>query len=280
MMLNKIRWPEGKKSAVMLSIELDGEFVWISMDPSIKNRPKSLSVSTYGWKRGFERVMNVLEESKLKATFFVPGIVAEKYPEKVKKIHEAGHEIALHGYEHENFGLLSREEQEEAIKKGIASIEKLTGCRPVGFRAPEGEVTPETMQILKEQGFIYDSSFMDSDIPYTQGDIDGDEQLVEIPMRYEMSDFVAFAYNWSPEYPLGESRIAGFAETLDNWKDELKAYNDYGLCCVPRFDPQIIGHPGRIELLREILYYISVGDRWIATGKEIANYLIANEEQV
>ena len=136
------------------------------------------------------------------------------------------------------------------------------------------------MQILKEQGFIYDSSFMDSDIPYRQGDIDGDEQLVEIPMRYEMSDFVAFAYNWSPEYPLGESRIAGFAETLDNWKDELKAYNDYGLCCVPRFDPQIIGHPGRIELLREILYYISVGDRWIATGKEIANYLIGNEEQV
>lgn len=280
MMLNEIRWPEGKKSAVMLSIELDGEFIWISMDPSIKNRPKSLSVSTYGWKRGFERVMNALNESKLIATFFVPGIVAEKYPENVKRVHEAGHEIALHGYEHENFGLLSWKEQETAIKKGVISIEKVTGSRPVGFRAPEGEVTPETMHILNELGFIYDSSFMDSDIPYIYGEICGEERLVEIPMRYEMSDFVAFAYNWSPEYPLGESRIAGFTDTLDNWKDELKAYHDYGLCCVPRFDPQIIGHPGRIELFKDVLYYISTGDRWIATGKEIANYLTATEEQV
>ena len=87
-----------------------------------KRQPKTLSLGQYGMTRGVDRILSILKERGIKATFFTPGWVAEQYPDKLKKIKEEGHEIASLAYKHENMALLTEEEQEEVMKKGIEAV--------------------------------------------------------------------------------------------------------------------------------------------------------------
>lgn len=95
-----------------------------------------------------------------KSHLFAPGIFAETYPEQLKEIAEAGHEIALHGYRHEDFGGLSKEQQQSALNQGAKAIEQTIGRMPVGFRLPEGGCTEETLTLIQQAGFLYDNSFL------------------------------------------------------------------------------------------------------------------------
>ena len=148
MNLEKTKWPDGKKCAAMLTINLNAELFWLQIDPSCKDMPKTLSLGQYGMTRGVDRILSILKERGIKATFFTPGWVAEQYPDKLKRIKEEGHEIASLAYKHENMALLTEEEQEEAMKKGIEAIQNVCGVTPVGFRAPEGELTLDTLRIV------------------------------------------------------------------------------------------------------------------------------------
>ena len=108
-------WPHGKQSAAMLCVMLDAEFIWLAMDEKKYDTPKHRSMGEYGPKRGVDRILSLLEEFGVKATFFVPGLFAEIYPQVLKRVSDAGHEIALHGYRHENFAKLPVEEQEKIL---------------------------------------------------------------------------------------------------------------------------------------------------------------------
>ena len=119
MKLERPKWPENKKCSAMITINLNAELFWLQLDPTCKDMPKTLSLGQYGMTRGVDRILEVLEERGIRATFFTPGWVAEQYPDKLKAIVEKGHEIAALGYHHEHMALLSEEEQESAIKKGI-----------------------------------------------------------------------------------------------------------------------------------------------------------------
>lgn len=269
---NQLKWPGGKQAAVMITVELDNEFFWLGIDPTNIDRPKTLSMGTYGLLRGLDRVLDALGAYGIKATFFVPGRVAELYPAEVKKVISRDHELALHGYEHENFGLLTSDLQREAIQKGILALRNLTDKDPAGFRLPEGNMTPETLDIIQRSGFQYDSSMLDSDMPYhvaIRGELTG---MVEIPMHWELQDLPYFGFNFHPPFPAGVTRIANYSDVYDIWADEFDGYYEYGLCYVIKFDPQSIGTPGRIPLLDKLLAYISSKNVWIAAGSEIASY--------
>ena len=74
-------WPHGKQSAAMLCVMLDAEFIWLAMDEKKYDTPKHRSMGEYGPKRGVDRILSLLEEFGVKATFFVPGLFAEPYPQ-------------------------------------------------------------------------------------------------------------------------------------------------------------------------------------------------------
>ena len=99
-------WPNGRQSAAMVAITLDAEYIWLGMD-RLYDTPKHRSMGEYGPKRGVDNLLSALEDHGVRATFFVPGIVAERYAPVVKRVAEAGHEIALHGYRHENFSRMT-----------------------------------------------------------------------------------------------------------------------------------------------------------------------------
>lgn len=270
--MKTIEWKNGAQCAVMITVNLDAEQFWLSLSPDVIHRPKTMSMGQYGMKRGLGRVLDALDEFGIRATFFVPGRVAELYPDKLREVVARGHEVANHGYAHENFALLSENEQADAMKKGFAAIRKVCGVDARGFRAPEGELTLRTLQLAKECGATYSSDLSNDDRPYVK-DI-GTGTLVEIPIHWELFDLPYFAFNYHPAFPKGQGRVANYSQVLNNWKEEYYAYRDEGLCYVLQVDPQTIGTPGRIELLRELLAEIrDTGSVWYATGSEMADFI-------
>lgn len=266
------KWKNNAECAVMITVNLDAEFFWLSLSPDCINRPKTLSMGQYGMLRGLPRLLEVFDRYNIKATFFVPGKTAETYPDDMKTIVSKGHEIAVHGYKHENFALLTYDEQKEAMKKSIEIVKNVCGIVPKGFRAPEGELTMETLQLAKEFGIEYSSNLSNDDRPYIL-DV-GTGTLVEIPIHWALFDLPFFAFNYRPAFPKGQGRIANYTQVLNNWKDEFKGYYENGLCYVLQLDPQAIGTPGRIGLLEELLETITSKEKiWFATGTEMSDYI-------
>ncbi len=274
--MERVKWPEGKRSAVMFSFDLDGDVIWRNMSADEPNAGKLIrarSIGQYGPNRCVDMILDLLDKYKVKATFYVPGFVAEHNREVVRRIADAGHEIGNHGYTHERFVEKTVEEQREIIGKTQRIIKEITGKEPEGFRTPSGDWHVRTPYILSEMGFAYSSSMRGDDKPYYTV-LDGEESdLVEIPSKWELDDYVAQAYSVYPAEPSGLDRISCYRNVQDNDIREFRGYYDMGLCIVFLMHPQISGAPGRILVLEEVLREITLHeDVWIATGSEIAKY--------
>lgn len=272
--MKSIVWKDDKKCAVAITVNLNGEYFWLSLDPDTINRPKTLSLGTFGIEIGLERVLDVLEEYDIKSTFFVPGAIIENYPDKIEMLRDGNHEIANYGYKHENFGLLEKDSQRKILEESNKIIKDFTGKFPRGFRVPHGEINKDTYDLLEEMGFDYDSSLMDDYLPYDLSIDDHPYNILEIPIQWQNYDFPYFGFNYSPAFPAGQGRIAPYSEVLENWIYEYEGYKEKGLCFVLQIDPQTMGTPGRILILKKFLDYIKEkDDTWIGTCEEIVDYI-------
>ena len=279
-MTEKIKWPEGKKSAVMFTFDVDGDTTWQNGNVGLPNGEqyiKSLSVGQYGPNRCVDRILDMLDKYGVKGTFYVPGLTAERYPEVIKRIDKAGHEIGHHGYAHERFAGKTVEEQIEIIEKTQRIFRELIGREVKGFRTPSGDWSEETPKLLYERGFEYSSSMRGDDRPYRTV-IDGREtDFIEIPTKWEVDDYVAMAFNMYPAEPCGQDRISCYKQVRENFMMEFEGHHRYGLCISFMNHPQVIGSPGRIKILEYLLENITKRDDvWVATGCEIADWYRAN----
>ena len=234
------KWPGGARCAVLLTINLDAEQFWLGMFPESITRPKTLSMGEYGIKRGLDRVLYTLRQYQIRTTFFVPGLVAQNYPQAIEKIMADGHELALHGHTHTGMAQLSQAEQREELERGKEALRRLSGIDPVGFRAPEGELTLETLELAQEQGFCYSSSLYDEDRPYWLS-LPSDKRLLEIPMHWELHDFPYFAFNYGPAFPIAQSRVSSYSQVTKTYQHEFDGYYRYGLAYVAQFTRHTIG---------------------------------------
>jgi peptidoglycan/xylan/chitin deacetylase (PgdA/CDA1 family) len=104
--------------------------------------------------RALPRILDLLDETGLRATFFVEGLNAELYPETLSAIAAAGHEVAYHGWCHEEWARLEAGEEAELLSRGVRALDEL-GQRPLGFRPPGGELNAASLRLLREFGFTY-----------------------------------------------------------------------------------------------------------------------------
>jgi len=145
------------KPNIKVALSFDVEDWYMGMElksHEMKGRERRLTV-------GLSRILSLLEEKGVKATFFILGIVCEMYPEEVKSIAEAGHEIASHGYSHTMVYKLNPISFREEIRRTDGLLSDLTGKKPVGFRAPYFSITMESLwalDVLIEEGYKYDAS--------------------------------------------------------------------------------------------------------------------------
>ncbi|NLZ66681.1 MAG: polysaccharide deacetylase [Clostridiaceae bacterium] len=269
---DRICWPKGKTCAVMISVNIEAEYFAKMYYPDGNIDLNSGEISALGWEGmtfGLPKILDALDDRGVKATFFVLAAVADRYPEVVKEIALRGHEIGCHGYYHENLALLSAQEQRSVLKWAKDRLEEVSGSEVRGFRMPEGEMTEETLRIVRDLGFTYSSSLSDDDIPYLRRE----SLMIELPIHWALYDLPYFVYTWAPQIPQGQSRSANANDVLENWKIELEGALKYGTLFNLQLDPQATGEQGRIFILEELLNLIVQNEKiWLATGEEIASY--------
>jgi peptidoglycan-N-acetylglucosamine deacetylase len=253
---------------VCLSFDFDGPSLWIQRR---QTTPTPISRGEFG-AVAVPRILQLLARRALTATFFVPGHTIETYPEVCRSIADAGHELALHGYAHELNALLARDEEEQILLRSMKLIEDLTGAPPKGYRAPSGDVTDQTLELLLAHGLLYDSSLMGHDYqPYRVrlgNSFPGDQPaqwgtptaLVELPWSWTLDDyvyleFVTFRRMLMPGLRSPVEMFENFAGDVEWMVREVTA----GVLTTV-FHPQVIGRGHRLLALEAWL------DRIIALG--------------
>ena len=158
------------------------------------------------------RILRILEEEGVKATFLTCGGIAERYPEAVKAIVAGGHEIAGHGYHHEVARDLTREQENEVMKKTIAMLRQRSGDRPYGWRSCTQ--SPNSIELLSEHGFLWNSNTFSHDLPFLW-EMAAGRVLLELP-RQPFGDGRAY-----------QERDAGTPENaLVIWKGMFDTFHD------------------------------------------------------
>jgi peptidoglycan-N-acetylglucosamine deacetylase len=256
-------WPRGNRAALCVTFDFDGEspMLWRR-----RNDPPAdvaeLEQRRYGPRRGIHHVLDVLAQTGVRATFFVPGWIAQRYRGAVEEVHAAGHELALHGWCHEPPGDLSEPELRSTLTRASDLLAAISGSRPTGYRSPSFRMTPRGFDILSDLGLRYDSSVMGDDRPYRIGD------LVEVPVDWATDDALYYRYTG------GESRPPYGADALhDAWSAEIAGARARGTLVNLTMHPWLSGRPARVQRLRHLIDAAQrTGDLWIGTVGELAEH--------
>ena len=266
-------WPGGARAAAAISFDVDAESAILADRPDAAARLTVMSHQAYGPRVGVPRLLRLLERRGLRATFFVPGYTADRHPDTVRAIRDAGHEIGHHGYLHEPVFRATADEEEAYLLRGLEALDRVAGVRPVGYRAPWWETTYRTPALLARHGFRYDSSLMDDDRPYVlaTGSDPGAPTLVEIPIQWALDDWEQYAF--LPDLT-GSGVIESPRKVLELWSAELEALVVEAGCFVLTMHPFLSGRASRAAALDELLGRMqAIEGLWIATLGEIAEHV-------
>ena len=271
-----VSWPGGKAAAAAFTFDVDAESAVLWGSPGNADRMSVMSHQAYGPLVGVPRLLGMLERHHIRSTFFVPGYTAHRYPAVVKDIVAAGHEVAHHGYLHEQPTAVSAEEEAANLDRGLQALEEVAGVRPVGYRAPMWDLSWRSPALLAERGFLYDSSLMDADVPYELAVGSGaapsaQRSLVEIPIQWALDDWEQFCF--LPDIS-GSGLIETPRKARELWQDEFEAMRDVGGCWVLTNHPFLTGRPSRARQLDELMAHVtSCADVWTASLEEIARHV-------
>lgn len=262
--LTPASWPGGAKVAVMLSFDVDNETIWLRNDDTSIG---GLSQGEYGSRVALGRILALLDEHDIPASFFGPAVSFSLAPQMIGMIQASGrHEIGIHGWIHETNAVLPRDEEERLLKKAVERMTSLVGKRPVGYRAPSWNFSDNTLDLLLEMGFLYDSSLMADDRPYelvANGEPTG---FVELPVDWILDD--APLMN-----PLGP-RYESPRDVLQVYKDEFDVAYEEGTTFLLTMHPHYIGHRSRIVVLRELIEHIKTKpDVWFGTHEAAVRWV-------
>ena len=258
-------WPQGKRSAFMLTFDADADSSWLSrgLDEPIARSSGAFEITV-----GLPNILELMRWFGLKTTFFVPGWIAQQYPNSVLAIADAGHEVGLHNFLHEAPPGLSEAQERDIIERGCTVIERLIGVRPTAYRSPFWQLSANTVRLLHEAGFSYISDYMHHLLPsYLQlGPTTID--VVNLPVSWMLDDAVFFQF-----HPTIRTTLRAPAEVLDIWKDEFHAIHASGGCFILTAHPQLSGRPSRVLMLKQLLDYVrGFDDVWLASPAEMVRH--------
>ena len=263
--LNPDSWPGGARVAVLLSYDVDNETVQGLRTGNINIG--QLSQGQYGSRVALPRIVKLMDEQEIPATFFFPAWSLKLAPEQAKIIQQSGrHEIGVHGWIHELNTSLDGATESRLLAQAVDQIEAITGTRPVGYRAPSWNHSPNTLQIVRDMGFLYESSLMHDDRPYELLQNGEPTGVVELPVEWILDD--APLLN-----PLG-TRYMNPRDVMQVWMDEFDKAWEEGTIFLLTMHPHVIGHRSRLVALEGLIEHIKSKDQvWFATHEQAAHYV-------
>jgi peptidoglycan/xylan/chitin deacetylase (PgdA/CDA1 family) len=225
--------------------------------------PVKMSHAEFGVRVGAPRILELLSAHGIPSTWFVPGHTLVTFPESTAAILAGGHELACHGWFHEDFATVGRDEEREIIERCAAAVENATGTRPKGWRAPYWSLGASSLELITAAGFAYDSSLMADDYrPYrvrsgdrhsvTEGSRFGPESaLVEVPISWALDDWPHF----EPSASGDRDGLSAPSKVLEIWTEELRyahAHAPGGLLTIT-MHPECIGRGHRMAMLERFI---------------------------
>lgn len=228
------------RCVVLLTFDFDAESAQIRKTPHL---PVAISKGQFAVNVGVPRILETLDRHGIRATFFVPSWTAQRHMDSTREIARRGHEIAAHGYLHENLPELSDDEELAVHEKSIRIIRQVTGSRPIGFRAPYWEWSTRTLNHLRKCGFKYDSSLMNDDKPYLIQGNSARDDMYELPVEWSLDDWTLLeTEHQSPE------------SVLNAWRSEFEAVYEMEVgYFMLTMHPECIGRASRIILLERLI---------------------------
>jgi peptidoglycan/xylan/chitin deacetylase (PgdA/CDA1 family) len=266
-------WLGQSRAIAVLSFDVDAESAILAQGRHYADSAMVMTHQAYGPRVAVPRLLELLGEYGLPATFFVPGLTAERYPETVEAILEAGHEVGHHSHSHRSAVDLSDDDERADFERALAALDRV-GVRPAGHRAAMWEASWRTPALVAEHGMSYDSSLMDADRPYRLRV--GARVIAELPPHWSLDDWEQYAFLPRPQ--IG-AVIESPLKVLEMWRAELDAMRRHGCLFMLTCHPFLSGRPSRLEALRTLIEYaLEAGDVEFADAATVAERALADDE--
>jgi peptidoglycan/xylan/chitin deacetylase (PgdA/CDA1 family) len=263
-------WKDGARVCVALSFDSDHETSTLR-EGSIS--PGRLSQGEYGSRVAVPRILALLRRHGIRASFFVPAVVAMLHPEEQRRVAAEGHELAMHGWIHEMTSQLTPAVERDLMRRAYETLAKIAGRPPVGVRCPSWDFSPATLGLIRELELVYDSSLMADDEPYELLEDGEPTGIVELPVEWIKDDAPYFGMNRA-------SALRPYtppSAVLEIFRAEFDGAVAEGGLFLLTMHPHIIGHRSRIALLAELIEHMKgVDGVWFATHEEVARYCQAH----
>lgn len=258
-------WPGGHRAALCVSIDVDGIYGEANYRPA--DDVYWLSQTLYD-ATGTERLLNILGDTGVPATFCWVGKAAEETPDLVRRAHDEGHELALHSMDHRYYTRLTAAEQRADMEQTRATLSAITGVSPVGHKTPGWRYTEDTFRIAQDLGLLWVMDQPSGDLP-TMLQPDPDRApVVNLPPS-----------RWLDDYTYQVDHVLTPAAWFDAWRDDLEVIrSEGGLMCLT-LHPFVSGRPGPSRAIARLLdFAIDLGDIWIARADHIARWWWEREQ--
>lgn len=259
-------WKNGARCAVALSFDNDHE------TGVLRDGGKSIgrmSQGRFDYRVGVPKILKLLREHDLRATFFIPAVAALLHPDEPRRISDDGHEIGIHGWIHERNVELPREAERDLQMRSCDTLEKLSGKRPQGIRTPSWDFSPYTLEITREMGLLYDSSLM-ADVDCYELLANGQPTgVIEVPVEWIRDDGIYFNMNRFE----GLRPYTTVANVFEIFKREFNAAYEEGGLFQLTMHPHVIGQRSRFWILEELVRLMKATEGvWFATHAEVAQF--------
>jgi peptidoglycan/xylan/chitin deacetylase (PgdA/CDA1 family) len=272
----KWMWPKKKRIAVVLNVCLeawsDGKAPGISPMgnplPAGVLDTMAISWAAYGVKRGIYRILDALARQRAKASVMTSAIIAERAPEAVKAVADAGHEVLSHSYAMDVVpALLSDDDEKKNIARCTTLLEKASGKPVRGWLSPRGTSRSETPRLLAEAGYRWYGDVFDDDLPYV---LDfGYKKIVAIPLGTDVNDMPSMKYGNAPDMML---------ESFDQNVKIARARKSELAIIDVTMHAHIFGHPRGAHYFEQIVRHaVKAPDIWVGTRAEIADHVLAQK---
>jgi len=272
----KERWPDGARMALSIVVNVeegsersirDGDRgpeavdeLGVALRKAVRNYGNE-SNYLYGIKAGAPRVMRLLQQYDIRATFTAAAMSLERAPELTRAIVDGGHEVCSHGWRWIHQYQMDEDEERDFIRKAAQSIEGSTGSRPQGWLS-RYLLTGNTRRLLVEEGFSYHMDDYSDDLPFW--DEAGGKSILVLPYALDSNDMKMWTDPALTPRQWLEYAIDSFDWLYQEGADDPKMMS-LGLHL------RIIGRPGRIGALDAFLQHVRSHERvWIATRQQIA----------
>ena len=270
MIANPVPWPQGARCAVAFTFDMDAEsLLHLSYPDKARSMVATASSLRYGPQIAVPRILDTYRHYGIRQTFFVPGWCAERYPHAVEAMVREGHEVAAHGWLHEHPNEQSDEDEAFWLARSIESVTKVSGVKPVGWRAPLYNYSHRSTDLLVEAGIAYDASLMGDDVPYwVQGER---HRLLELPSHWGLDDWPPFMH--AAEFGF-QMPIQSAAHAWEGWWEEFDAAWHAGGMWVPVWHPFLSGRLSRWRVTHEMIgKMMARGGVWFAPMRDIAAHV-------